>query len=114
MFFIIQTSAKLENDDKFITGVIRERLGIKPFYLNLRYSYDETNYLRWLQDSGTHNNVNIQPLPYLFVKIDTEKSGWQDKWRKLWEKTIQIHSTKANVDQDTSPEKLLKDTIHYY
>ena len=88
----------LENDDMFITGVLREKLGFKPFYLNLRYSYDKTNYLRWLQGSAARKNSNLQPLPYLFVKIGNG-ADWQDQWRNLWTKTMQVHATETKVDQ---------------
>ena len=98
----------LENDDIFITGLLREQLGIKPFYLNLRYSYDNTNYLKWLQGSGMPDNVNIQPLPYLFVKIETHNPGWQEEWKRLWEKTIRVHSKQAKINQTVSPTMLSK------
>ena len=92
---------QLENDDIYITGVLREKLGFKPFYLNLRYSYDKANYLRWLQGSAARNSSNLQPLPYLFVKIGNSPE-WQDQWRNLWIKTIQVHATESKVDQNIS------------
>ena len=52
-------------------GLLREKLNVKPFYLNLRYSYDDTNYLRWLQDYNKPANLLDRPMPYLFVKINT-------------------------------------------
>ena len=117
-FFNFKVPRLLENDDIFITGLLREQLGIKPFYLNLRYSYDNTNYLKWLQGSGIPDNANIQPLPYLFVKIETNNPGWQEEWRKLWKKTIRIHSKETKIDQTVSPtvhsKELLRDTIHFY
>ena len=90
-------------------GLLREKLNVKPFYLNLRYSYDDTNYLRWLQDYNKPANLLDRPMPYLFVKLNTTKWGWQDTSKRLWEKTIQVHlikngnkdnlSVKQNLDE---------------
>ena len=96
----------MENDDIYIMGLLREKLNIKPFYLNLRYSHDDANYLRWLQDSGKPSNVNVQPLPYLFLKIKADQNGWQNVWKQLWKKTIRIHLSQ-NVDHKAVTSSVL-------
>ena len=74
-------------------GLLREKLHIKPFYLNLRYSYDDQNYLRWLQGSSNPTNINPRPLPYMFVRINTKQLGWANICKQLWTKSLAIHRT---------------------
>lgn len=89
-------------EEMYITGFLREYLNIKPFYLNLRYTYDEQTYLRWLLGRMT------LPLPYLFAKVSPETSvkmsvesdsvkidrmlNWIDVVKELWNKTLRIHN----------------------
>lgn len=35
-------------DDVFVTGILREKAHVEPFYLNLRYSYEPEDYRKWL------------------------------------------------------------------
>ena len=94
-------------------GFLREKLNIKPFYLNLRYSHDDTNYLRWLQDSGKPSNVNVQPLPYLFVKIKADQNEWQKIWKQLWKKTITIHLTQNVVNNTVTDSTVFSDSVKH-
>ena len=87
-------------------GVLREKLNIKPFYLNLRYSYDEKNYLKWLQGHGKQVSVLSQPLPYLFVRINTKNVGWQQIYKQLWSKTIEVHSAGSRDVINTTAEAI--------
>ena len=103
----------MENDDIYIMGLLREKLNIKPFYLNLRYSHDDANYLRWLQDSGKPSNVNVQPLPYLFLKIKADQNGWQNVWKQLWKKTIRIHLSKTVDHKTVTSSVLLSDSFKH-
>jgi hypothetical protein len=52
-----------------VTGYLRELLGLRPFYLNLRYTYEEKSYLKWL-----HSKQPL-PLPYLFASVETSNPG---------------------------------------
>jgi len=74
-------------DDVYVTGYLRELLGLRPFYLNLRYSYDEKSYMKWL-----HSKPAL-PLPYLFASIETVNPEWQTLMKDLWMKTLSIHMT---------------------
>ena len=87
-----------------MTGHLRQRLGVKPFYLNLRYTRDLQACLRWL------NGRTTLPLPYLFAGLDRARDlsraagpvaavadpadvddNWQQVYRGLWNKTVTIH-----------------------
>ena len=94
----------LENDNIYIMGVLREKLNIKPFYLNLRYSYEEKNYLKWLQGHGKQANVLSQPLPYLFVRINTKNLDWRQIYKQLWSKTIAVHAAESSDVINTTAE----------
>ena len=60
---------KFKLDDIYVTGYLRELLGLRPFYLNLRYTYEEKSYLKWL-----HSKQPL-PLPYLFASVETANPG---------------------------------------
>ena len=53
-------------DDIYMMGMVREYLGISPFYLNLRYTYELSRPYKWLK------RENFQPLPFLFVVSDSK------------------------------------------
>ena len=88
-------------------GLLREKLHIKPFYLNLRYSYDDQNYLRWLQGSSNPTNINPRPLPYMFVRINTKQLGWANVCKQLWMKSLEIQGTLAPAIKSTHPTKVV-------
>ena len=48
-------------DDVYMTGLVREYLGISPFYLNQRYTYELDRPISWLVSKKN------QPLPFIFV-----------------------------------------------
>ena len=75
----------ISNDDAFITGQLREAIGIQPLYLNPRYTYEEPSILKWL------DNSNGLPLPYLFAKVKSTKDKWSTVMRRLWKQTLLVH-----------------------
>ena len=54
----------MSSDDVYLMGFVRDYLGISPFYLNLRYTYETIRPYKWL------HSKNFQPLPFLFVVSD--------------------------------------------
>lgn len=72
-------------DDIYVTGMLREALGISPFYLNLRYTYDPNRAERWLIQG------KMVPLPFLFVALDISDGKWTQLAKKLWIKSMYIH-----------------------
>ena len=48
-----------------MTGMVREYLGVSPFYLNLRYTYELSRPTKWL------HSKKKKPLPFIFVVPDT-------------------------------------------
>lgn len=71
-----------EDDDVFITGVLRESLGLgSPRFLNPRYTFDITSVEKWLRGSSG------LPLPWIFAGGITDVQLMS----QLWTKTLQIH-----------------------
>jgi len=95
-------------DDIYVTGYLRELLGLRPFYLNLRYAYDEKSYLKWL-----HSKQPL-PLPYLFASIEMTNPEWQIVLKQLWLKTLTIHlgktSTPATSTTPSAPTSEISQT----
>ena len=90
-------------DDVYILGFLREHLEVQPFYLNLRYSYEEEPYLKWLNRprvagvsdaavAAIAESSQPPPLPYLFAKVDTTKEGWKALEMRLWKKTVEVQN----------------------
>jgi len=77
-------------DDVYMTGMVREYLGVSPFYLNLRYTYELGRPNKWL------HSKKKKPLPFIFVVPDTSSSSssrsWSELVRSLWSKSEQIQS----------------------
>ena len=46
--------------------MVREHLGVSPFYLNLRYTYEMSRPHKWLISKS------FQPLPFIFVVSDSK------------------------------------------
>jgi len=76
-------------DDVFVTGVIRELAGKEPFYLNLRYSYDEVEYRNWLNDRSPRHR--LRKIPYMFVHV-TRGPRFDEDMAQLWRKTVRAWS----------------------
>ena len=55
-------------DDVYMTGLVREYLGISPFYLNQRYTYELDRPIKWVV-----SNKN-QPLPFIFVVSNSKET----------------------------------------
>lgn len=84
-------SLKVPEDDVFITGYLRQSLGIdSPRFLNPRYTYDQTSIQKWLK------NPNGLPLPWIFV------GGVRNAqlMRRLWKKTLLVHGQNDSGLQD--------------
>jgi len=71
-------------DDVYMTGLVREYLGISPFYLNQRYTYELDRPISWLVSKKT------QPLPFIFVVSNSKDPRWQETVKKLWRKSEQV------------------------
>ena len=95
------------NDPIYVTGILRRSLDIRPFYLNLRYSYKEKSYLKWLRADS-----RPLPLPYLFAAVDTAASvTWKDTVARMWEKTKKIHlkaTTMQKITTTTTTSKSIR------
>lgn len=76
-------------DDVFVTGVIRELARKEPFYLNLRYSYDEVEYRIWLNDRSSRHR--LRKIPYMFVHV-TRGSRYDEDMARLWRRTVRAWS----------------------
>jgi len=73
--------APIARDDVYMTGVVREHLGISPFYLNQRYTYELDRPIKWVVSKKT------QPLPFIFVVSNSKDSRWPEIVKKLWRKS---------------------------
>jgi len=71
-------------DDVYMTGLVREYLGISPFYLNQRYTYELDRPIKWVV-----SNKN-QPLPFIFVVSNSKETRWPETVKKLWRKSEQV------------------------
>ena len=86
-------------DDVYMTGMVREYLGVSPFYLNLRYTYELGRPTKWLYSKKK------KPLPFIFVVPDLSSSStirspsrsWADLARSLWSKSEQIQSRQYRI-----------------
>ena len=58
----------IAQDDVYMTGVVREHLGISPFYLNQRYTYELDRPIKWVLSKKN------QPLPFIFVVSNLKDS----------------------------------------
>jgi len=74
-------------DDVYMTGLVREYLGVSPFYLNLRYTYELSRPTKWL------HSKKRKPLPFIFVVSDANSNrSWSELVRSLWSKSEKIQS----------------------
>ena len=64
-------------DDVYMTGLVREYLGISPFYLNQRYTYELDRPISWLVSKKT------QPLPFIFVVSNSKDPRSVSQYLKL-------------------------------
>merc|ERR1711962_547170 len=76
----------LRMDDVYMTGLVRERLGVSPFYLNLRYSYQQARARKWVRSSKR------SPLPFIFVVSSGDDRDWPELVRSLWRKSTELQS----------------------
>jgi len=70
--------------DVYLTGLVRDRVGVNPLYLNLRYSYDESGARRWLASKFP------APLPYLFVVFNSPQRLWSGLVKDLWKRSKKL------------------------
>ena len=56
-------------DDVYMTGMVREYLGVSPFYLNLRYTYELGRPTKWL------HSKKKKPLLYTSTVLNSGGKG---------------------------------------
>jgi len=72
-------------DDVFMTGIVRQKMKVSPFYLNLRYTYQTDQAEKWVRSRKR------SPLPYIFVvPPNKDRSKWPRLVREMWRKTEEI------------------------
>jgi len=72
-------------DDVFMTGIVRQKMKVSPFYLNLRYTYQTDQAEKWVRSRKR------SPLPYIFVvPPNKDRSKWPSLVREMWRKTEEI------------------------
>lgn len=72
-------------DDVFMTGIVRQKMKVSPFYLNLRYTYQTDQAEKWVKSRKR------SPLPYIFVvPPNKDRSKWPSLVREMWQKTEEI------------------------
>ena len=81
-------------DDVYVTGVLAKAVRANHFYLNLRYSHQQDEVVRWL-DSNDANTSS--PLPYIVSELDTSRSDWPELAQRLWTKTPKYSVNERNV-----------------
>jgi len=75
----------IPQDDVYMTGLVRSWLGVFPFYLNLRYTYELGRPIKWLFSKKQ------KPLPFIFVVSESPHNrSWPGLVRALWAKSEQI------------------------
>ena len=87
IYYLFQISP-VRNGDIYVSGVLRKSLGIKPKYLNLRYTFERQALAKWLDPKSPS-----LPLPYLFASLSSfpDASEQGSVARRLWQKTVNIH-----------------------
>jgi len=74
-------------DDVYMTGIVRQKLKVSPFYLNLRYTYQTEQADKWVRSRKR------SPLPFIFVVPPSkDRSRWPSLVREMWQKTKEIQS----------------------
>jgi len=71
-------------DDVFVTGVIREIIGVEPYYMNLRYTYEPQNYRKWLQERKT-----LRKIPFMIVHVERGRK-LKEEMQHLWNKSVRV------------------------
>merc|ERR1711899_318700 len=80
-----QKVERVAMDDVFMTGIVRQKLKVSPFYLNLRYTYQTDQAEKWVRSRKR------SPLPYIFVvPPNKDRSKWPRLVREMWQKTEEI------------------------
>jgi len=74
-------------DDVYMTGIVRQKLKVSPFYLNLRYTYQTEQADKWVRSRKR------SPLPFIFVVPPSkDRSRWPHLVREMWQKTQEIQA----------------------
>lgn len=87
---VSRTTPRLWIDDVYVTGLLAKAVRANHFYLNLRYSHEQNELLRWLDSNST------APIPYIFSELDTSRSDWPDLAQHLWSKTPKYRSVQSD------------------
>lgn len=100
-------------DDVYVTGILRELAHIQePFYLNLRYSFNEAQYRKWLlpevaastllpiarkgikgdyYEDDKKANEKLRKFPFLFAHIERGER-FSAEMNDLWRKTLRNYT----------------------
>jgi len=82
----------VEMDDVYMTGIVRQKLKVSPFYLNLRYTYQTEQAEKWVRSRKR------SPLPFIFVVPPSkDRSRWPHLVREMWEKTQEIQADYSSI-----------------
>ena len=69
-------------DDVYMTGVLAELSNTRHFYLNLRYSYDSDNVMKWLAHSSH------LPPPYIIYHTNPQTPNYNTLIKTAWENVL--------------------------
>ena len=87
---VSRTTPRLWIDDVYVTGLLAEAVRANHFYLNLRYSHQQDELVRWLDSNST------APIPYIFSELDTSRSDWPDLAQHLWSKAPKYRTLQSD------------------
>ncbi|XP_050713571.1 acetylgalactosaminyl-O-glycosyl-glycoprotein beta-1,3-N-acetylglucosaminyltransferase-like [Eriocheir sinensis] len=85
-------------DDVWVTGLLTEALGLRPHYLNLRYSYDHVELSQW----AAHARPAAAP-PYIFVHLDPNLPDWRPVLDTLWSHALAAQNATQEPPTTTAP-----------
>ncbi|XP_076056213.1 uncharacterized protein LOC143034153 [Oratosquilla oratoria] len=84
-------------DDVWITGVLAEAIGVTPYYLNLRYTYDPDELTEWLERARAD-----APPPYMVAHLDPSRPDWRRTVERLWSHAQEAHKAKTATTTTTT------------
>ncbi|XP_071535593.1 beta-1,3-galactosyltransferase 1-like [Panulirus ornatus] len=79
-------------DDVWVTGLLAESLHLHPHYLNLRYSYDYNEMVKW-----TARATPNAPAPYMFAHLDPACPDWRPTLDILWHHALIAHKNATSI-----------------
>ncbi|KAG0715778.1 Beta-1,3-galactosyltransferase 5 [Chionoecetes opilio] len=84
-------------DDVWVTGLLAEALDLSPHFLNLRYSYDHDEVVRWAAGARP-----AAPPPYIFVHLDAASPDWRATLDTLWSHALAAHNATRAANTTTA------------